>query len=65
MSEHIKHISTHPTLCGLHGYRACVNDHLGLDRYKQLGVKERFKDEPPYRICKRCLAIVAKREAQP
>lgn len=61
MTLPIKHIGQRPTLCGLHGYREHVNDHLGLARYQQLGVTERFKDEPPYRICTQCMAMVARR----
>ncbi len=31
---------------------------LGYARLKQLGVKERFRDEAPYRVCKKCLKSV-------
>jgi hypothetical protein len=31
---------------------------LGKSRYRQLGVRERFKNEKPYRVCKRCIAAV-------
>jgi len=36
---------------------------LGSKRYKQLGVRERFKDEKPYRVCKRCIASVVRRDS--
>ena len=29
---------------------------LGAERYRILGVRERLKDQAPYRICKRCIA---------
>ncbi len=29
---------------------------LGEERYRILGVKERLKDERPYRCCQRCIA---------
>lgn len=35
---------------------------LGSQRYKQLGVRERFKNEKPYRICKRCIAVIVSQE---
>jgi hypothetical protein len=39
--------------------RADLRDDLGAERYRQLGVKERFKDEKPYRVCARCIATVS------
>lgn len=36
---------------------------LGYAQYKQLGVRERFKNEKPYRVCKRCLKLLLEREA--
>ena len=29
---------------------------LGAARYRRLGVRERLKNETPYRVCKRCIA---------
>lgn len=37
---------------------------LGYERYLQLGLVERFKDEKPYRICERCLEIIAQKEGK-
>lgn len=31
---------------------------LGVARYRQLGVRERFKDEKPYRVCKHCIVAL-------
>jgi hypothetical protein len=39
-----------------------LREDLEYDRYKGLGVTELFKNEKPYRICKKCLAIILKRE---
>ncbi len=35
---------------------------LGASRYRKLGKQERFSGEAPYRVCKRCLAKIVKRE---
>ena len=35
---------------------------LGVARYLALGVSERFKNEVPYRVCKRCIALVRRQE---
>lgn len=35
---------------------------LGSSRYMRLGITERFKDQKPYRVCKRCLRIISRRE---
>jgi len=39
-----------------------LREDLGYDRYRQLGIIERFRNEIPYRICERCLMIIFKRE---
>lgn len=39
-----------------------LREDLGYERYKNMGVVERFKGEEPYRICKKCLAIIKKKE---
>lgn len=57
----IRHIGYVSALCNENIF-AGLREDLGYKRYKQLGVKERFKDEEPYRICKRCLAIIKKQE---
>jgi len=57
----IRHIGYVFAICN-NSISACLRDDLGYKRYKQLGVKERFKDEPKYRICKKCLKIIKKRE---
>ena len=55
MSLPIKHLG-YLSLCdGKHRFDSIRRIDLGRKRYEQLGVKERFKDEPPYRICKRCI----------
>lgn len=35
---------------------------LGSSRYKQLGVRERFAGEAPYRVCKNCIRKIVARE---
>lgn len=60
----IRHIG-HPVspACGCVAFTdTTMNPYLGLARYKQLGVRERFKGEAPYRICKRCMAVIKKQE---
>jgi hypothetical protein len=56
----VKHIGVTP-ICGAYSIRNLDSIHssdLGLDRYKILGVIERFKDEAPYRICQSCMVQV-------
>lgn len=56
MTERIRHIG-YLSLCdGKHRNNSIHRIDLGVERYKALGVKERFKNEPPYRVCKRCIA---------
>jgi hypothetical protein len=60
----IRHIGIIYNLCS---NKTVANEHslredLGYDRYENMGVVERFKDEKPYRICKKCLAIIKKKE---
>ena len=57
----IRHIGDVVALCNKN-VSAGLREDLEYKRYKQLGVSERFKDEEPYRICKRCLAIIKKQE---
>jgi hypothetical protein len=35
---------------------AYLRTDLGAERYRALGVKERFKNEAPYRVCAKCIA---------
>ena len=58
----IRHIG-YLALCNARNFRTNIHRiDLGSKRYRQLGVRERFKDEKPYRVCKRCLASVVRRE---
>lgn len=52
----IKHIGDVLAICD-GKTKSYLREDLGYKRYKQLGVRERFRNEPPYRICSRCLAI--------
>ena len=63
---HIKHIADCIVpLCGTGKsntkYVDTVRGDLGYDRYKGL-LKERFRNEGGFRWCKRCLAVIKKRE---
>jgi hypothetical protein len=64
MKQEIRHIGYHISLCGRIDATGTniVRQDLGAKRYKQLGVRERFKNEAPYRVCKRCIAAIVKRE---
>lgn len=53
----IKHIGVLWALCNPR-INAYLRDDLEPERYRQLGVKERFQNEAPYRICKRCITCV-------
>lgn len=60
----IRHIGHYRSLCGFidkHSRNIARID-LGSKRYKQLGVRERFKDEAPYRVCKHCIAAIEAQE---
>lgn len=57
----IRHIGNVLALCNKN-VSASIREDLSYKRYKHLGVSERFKNEEPYRICKRCLAIIKKQE---
>jgi hypothetical protein len=35
--------------------RAMLRTDLGADRYRRLGLKERFTGEAPYKICRACI----------
>lgn len=53
----IKHVGIFAALCDGRK-KANLRDDLGVERYKQLGVKERHLGEAPYRICPECIAAV-------
>jgi hypothetical protein len=53
----IEHIGNVLALCSPH-ISANLREDLGYERYKKLGVSELFRNEEPYRICKRCLRVV-------
>lgn len=55
----IKHVGIHRALCN-EKLRAELRPDLGAERYRQLGVSERFKNEDPYRICKNCIRLADK-----
>lgn len=57
----VKHIGVTYALCSKK-HSGSFREDLGSERYKQLGVGERFKNEEPYRICKVCIAIIEARE---
>ena len=57
MKTPIKHIGINRALCDGRK-KAHLREDLGVDRYKQLGVKERFKGEAPYKICPACIRRV-------
>lgn len=59
--KNIKHIGNVLAICN-RSISANLREDLGLKRYKQLGVKELFKNENPYRVCGNCLKVIAKRE---
>lgn len=52
----VRHIGIIKPICGrkTNSHRSLRED-LGLERYKMLGVKERFANESMYRICSYCL----------
>jgi hypothetical protein len=57
----VKHIGVPLALCD-ERIVAYLRDDLESSRYRQLGVKERFKNEPPYRVCKRCIRKIEAKE---
>lgn len=59
----IEHIGNVLALCNKN-IPANLREDLGSDRYKQLGVVERFKGEEEYRICKRCIAKIKNEKPQ-
>lgn len=50
----IKHIGIMQAICDRRR-NANLRSDLGADRYRQLGVKERFVGEAPYRVCPACI----------
>lgn len=54
----IRHIGYHALCDAKHRDDNIHRIDLGVVRYRQLGVRERFKDEKPYRVCKRCIKNV-------
>ena len=60
----IRHIGIVFAICRRKGAVLSNNlrEDLGLKRYEGLGIHERFTDEKPYRICKKCLSVIKKRE---
>ena len=52
----IKHIGYFSLCRGEYTGTDILRIDLGVKRYRSLGIKERFKDEKPYRVCKRCIA---------
>jgi len=57
MKVPIVHIGNVLAICNKNIFANLRKD-LGYERYKQLGVKERFRDQKPYRICKNCLRAI-------
>jgi hypothetical protein len=53
----IRHLGPTVALCGLPSGINFIRPDLDYARCKQLGVRERFKGEAPYRVCGRCLAV--------
>jgi len=52
----VRHVGYLALCDGKHGIDNITSVNLGVARYKRLGVRERFKGEAPYRVCKRCIA---------
>jgi hypothetical protein len=64
MADRIKHIG-YLALCNGKNYdydRRITRIDLSAREYRDLGVRHRLRNEPPYRVCKRCLRAVEKRE---
>lgn len=64
MSDKIRHIGIVYAICS---NKTLVNknslrEDLEYERYKRMGVTEKFRDEKPYRICSKCLAKIKKQE---
>jgi hypothetical protein len=57
----IQHIGNVLAICN-RNVSASLREDLDYKRYKGFGVRERFRNEEPYRICARCLARIRKRE---
>lgn len=45
-------------------FHESLREDLGYERYKVLGIHERFSNQKPYRICEKCLSIIAKKEGR-
>lgn len=70
----IRHIGNVIPVCGLkqkdpnapayESKHRSLREDLGYERYKQMGLSERFKDEKPYRMCENCLSVIAKKEGK-
>lgn len=58
----IRHVGYMALCDGQHHDNCIPRIDLGAARYRQLGVRERFKNEKPYRVCKRCLSKIEARE---
>lgn len=59
----VRHIGIFNALCNKR-HKANLRTDLGFERYLNLGINERFYNEKPYRICKKCLNIIQKKEEQ-
>lgn len=58
----IRHIG-YLARCNLEHYSdSILRVDLGSKRYKRLGVRERFKDEAPYRVCGHCIRKIVAQE---
>ena len=55
--EVVRHIGIMRALCDRRKH-ASLREDLGVERYRILGIKERFKGEAPYRICPACIKRV-------
>ena len=55
----IRHLGYLSLCSAQHREGNIVRIDLGAARYRRLGVRER---EKPYRVCKRCLAVIVQRE---
>ena len=64
MADKIRHIGVTYTICGNKTLwnENSLREDLEYERYANLGVNERFANEKPYRICKKCLKKIKKRE---
>jgi hypothetical protein len=55
----VKHIGNIRSLCAAN-VRSSLREDMSLGEYQALP-RHRFKGEPPFRMCKRCIAVLTRR----